>query len=387
MQATIKRLSIIKACIALEDDDVIEIQIEKLREVACADEVQCIIDQLAQHNYSVALNQIDSYIKESTGLIVFVDENINALKLELKIFEQKLQALSEQKSECINEINEFNKDYSFYLGDLIQSILQMKVELLAQQQLIKDAKFNEDNRTYKEEKSAVEQINNQLSDMRNQLGTLNEFSDEYERLYEQYIALKSLLEEKEDLLNEARKKAKASFEEAKEKSEYEEAKTQSDDFEQENNEVQDEIKATHDLSKGQIKELKKAYRKASKLCHPDIVSNELKEQAHELMSKLNEAYRLKDLQQVLAILSNLVSGQGFSVASDALFDVEKLTNQIELVKQQIDQLSQDMAELENDDTLQLIREIENKNEYFDSLAEELNDELEFYQSELAELNE
>lgn len=378
---------VIKTCIALEDDEIIDFQLGKLKALSCDEKITNIIGLLEAHNYSNAINEIDSYIDRNTGLIVFEDESINALKLELKVFEQKLQALSEQKSEYINDINEFNKDYSFHLGDLIQSILQMKVDLLAEQQLIKQTQFDQDNQAYKNEKSKVEHLSKKLSDMQSKLKALDEFSDEYEAFYEQYLALKALLEEKEFLLNEARKKAKTSFEDAKDKPEYEEAKAESDSFEQENEEVQEEIKASHNLNKEQIKELKKAYRKASKLCHPDIVADDLKEQAHEQMSRLNEAYRLKDLQQVLIILSNLESGQGFEVASDALFDVDMLTNQIALVKQQLEQLAQEMLELENDDTLKLIQEIENRNEYFDSLAEELKGELEFYQRELEGLRE
>lgn len=50
------------------------------------------------------------------------------------------------------------------------------------------------------------------------------------------------------------------------------------------------FKNTIKLNDDEKIEIKKLYKKAARLCHPDIVPIELKEKAHELMQLLNEAY-------------------------------------------------------------------------------------------------
>ena len=62
-----------------------------------------------------------------------------------------------------------------------------------------------------------------------------------------------------------------------------------------------------ELNDEQQQSLKEAYRKASKICHPDIVSDELKDQAHKIMSELNIAKKKNDLDKVKEILHTLQS--------------------------------------------------------------------------------
>ncbi|MBK7560888.1 MAG: DnaJ domain-containing protein [Chitinophagaceae bacterium] len=54
----------------------------------------------------------------------------------------------------------------------------------------------------------------------------------------------------------------------------------------------------NELNEDEQKELKQKYRKASKLCHPDVVSEEQKELADKLFAELNAAYASNDLKRV-----------------------------------------------------------------------------------------
>ena len=45
--------------------------------------------------------------------------------------------------------------------------------------------------------------------------------------------------------------------------------------------------------------LKEKYRLASKICHPDVVLESQKENAHKLFTELNSAYRINDLKKVI----------------------------------------------------------------------------------------
>ena len=62
------------------------------------------------------------------------------------------------------------------------------------------------------------------------------------------------------------------------------------------------------LTEDEQKELKSKYRKASKLCHPDLVSDEQKELATKLFAELSDAYERNDLEKVREILENLELG-------------------------------------------------------------------------------
>ena len=89
------------------------------------------------------------------------------------------------------------------------------------------------------------------------------------------------------------------------------------------------------LNEAQQQALKTAYRKACRLCHPDIVADELKELAHKIMSELNVAKKKNDLARVLEILHALESGESFGVASDTVDDKEQLKAKIADTKEKI----------------------------------------------------
>ncbi|MEZ9370837.1 hypothetical protein AB4140_18725 [Shewanella sp. 10N.286.51.B2] len=97
MQQLLKRLSIIKASVALEDYEIIELQISKIQSLELDNEAQSIIEQLNEHQYISAISSIDRYIDKNTGLVVYEGAQSAALKLELKMLELKLQGLSDKK--------------------------------------------------------------------------------------------------------------------------------------------------------------------------------------------------------------------------------------------------------------------------------------------------
>lgn len=78
------------------------------------------------------------------------------------------------------------------------------------------------------------------------------------------------------------------------------------------------------------KELKTLYKEASKLIHPDKVSENLKSIAHQIMSMINDAYQNKNVQFLNSILIKLKSG---SFEFNDLFVI--LNNSNDTVKSQI----------------------------------------------------
>lgn len=88
---------------------------------------------------------------------------------------------------------------------------------------------------------------------------------------------------------------------------YEEAK---DDYEQFNQSYQKNIKQEQpkQLSGNDLDKLKKLYREATKLCHPDKVAEEQKEAAEKVFKELRNAYEQNNLEVIRSILDDLQKG-------------------------------------------------------------------------------
>ena len=126
-----------------------------------------------------------------------------------------------------------------------------------------------------------------------------------------------------------------------------------------------------ELKDEDIKELKIMWKKACRLCHPDIVTDELKEKANEIMQSLNHAYSRRDINKVKQILLNLENGLVFEVSSDKIDNKEILKSKIEEFRQSIIHIQEEIENIKSDDTFKTISNLENWDEYFEELKNEL----------------
>ena len=121
MNQILKRLEIIKSSIAIAEDEIIELQMMKLEKLDVDEDVKHILKHLESFCYGDAVSEIDSYLKKYSGVVGYVDVELQSLKLELKALESELQELSQQKQESLNDIDEFNTMYSLRLGDSLMT--------------------------------------------------------------------------------------------------------------------------------------------------------------------------------------------------------------------------------------------------------------------------
>jgi transposase len=63
--------------------------------------------------------------------MVFQDPQIQGLKLELKLLENRLNELTDTQADLERQINKFNSDYMRRLGSLIEAILKKRAELFS----------------------------------------------------------------------------------------------------------------------------------------------------------------------------------------------------------------------------------------------------------------
>lgn len=137
-------------------------------------------------------------------------------------------------------------------------------------------------------------------------------------------------------------------------------------------------KDIHDLTEEQKLELKKIYRKATVLCHPDKFVNEsieIQRQAEEIFKELSEANEKNDIERVSQILANLEKGILSTEKGAKITDKDRLRSTIIRLKEKVKKLENDLITIKQSETYITILNIKNWDEYFNSLKEKLNKEL------------
>ena len=132
------------------------------------------------------------------------------------------------------------------------------------------------------------------------------------------------------------------------------------------------------LTSKEEQELKALYKKACRLCHPDMVDELFKEEAIAVFHKLNLANQRKDLPQVREILKQLEASQ-FSMAAMPS-DMQVLKKRKTTLSTEVIKIELEIGELKNDTTYQKIQSIKDWQRYFKITAMQL--EKEIYKQEL-----
>ena len=388
MHQILKRLELIKTSIAIEDEEIIALQVVKLSSMDVDDAVKKLLQKIADSDYGSVVSDIENYIGKHSGVMVYEDTELQGLRLELKVLENKLQELSEQKNEYINTINEFNTQYNLVLGDLIQKILHLKQEILYLETMNANSEYLRRKDEFEKNKYEYENLKEEFDEVANVLKDKNILDDDYDEFYEQYKRVKEALQDKENETKYEKEKLEEIEDGLDDDPVWEEYKKAKEDYKEFNDEYEEIINEDrYELNDEELAELKKIFRKASKLCHPDIVSDALKEQAHEIMQQLNEAYSRKDMKIIKEILFNLESGNGFEIASDSITDKELLKSKTVIMREDIEKVSMELEEMKQDEIVKLIEEGDTWDAYFESLKVQLEDEYESLKEKRNNLNE
>ena len=182
--------------------------------------------------------------------------------------------------------------------------------------------------------------------------------------------------------DETDEKAQEKFEEAE------------NDYEEYNKDYEELKNITYnELTDEETLELKKNYRKASLLCHPDRnmeEPEEVREQLEEIFKELNEANAENDIKKVKEILIKLEAKEFKSISTISIDyggnkNKEELRSKIEGMKSQLNELKTEIENVINSETYIKIYNIEDWALYFQNVKAQLYDQLTQLTNELNDL--
>jgi hypothetical protein len=157
------------------------------------------------------------------------------------------------------------------------------------------------------------------------------------------------------------------------KAKYEEAENDERQYrEQVNIEKEREV---FELTEEDKKELKKKFRKATFLCHPDKVNDEFKEAAQQIFIELKAAYDVNNLKKVTEILNDLEKVNYFKSKSETVSKKDLLKAAIAELHRRIKTLETEIITIKQSDTFKTTISISDWDEYFRITKEKLQREL------------
>jgi hypothetical protein len=137
-----------------------------------------------------------------------------------------------------------------------------------------------------------------------------------------------------------------------------------------------------ELSDVDQRNLKKLFKKASKLCHPDKMNPQYKNIAQDIFNKLKKAYDNNDINTVLKIIEELENGNLIQEANDEYLEKNSLYYFIFELNNSISNIEIYISEIKQSESYQNIIKIDNLDNYFDKLKKELTEELSTLNSEI-----
>lgn len=248
-EAVRRRLEMVRNLILLGEQDDLLPHLGKLRPVAEALRLQTILQALERGAYKAALESIEDYLRHDSTVVLREDADIPRLQLQLQALELRLESLSDEKTDLERNLVIFNRRYSDTLGALL-------IKVLAAQAGLSRHKAAASRQRAAENRAAAQEAEQEAEQDAQQAEQSQQDWQDYRREYteQQTTAAPSTLSAQEEV------------------------------------------------------ELKKLYRKACSLCHPDKFADEQKNTAHQAFVALQAFYHGNDLQALRELHATLKAG-------------------------------------------------------------------------------
>lgn len=215
----------------------------------------------------------------------------------------------------------------------------------------------------------------EIKNLENQLNAFDNEKIELEKLLSDFQYRHTI--ELGNIILEILKLRKLKFKTDKKK--YNEAEN---DYKQYNKQFEEEKnKQQFELTEEEKIELKKKFRKATFLCHPDKVNDKFKDAAQKIFIDLRAAYEANDLTRVNEILNDLENNNVFKSQSDTVSEKDKLKAAIAKLLIQIQSLETEIVTIKQSETFKTIFSITDWDNYFSITKQKLETELQELQTE------
>lgn len=415
-----QRLQLIRSCLELGETELLALQVEKLSAEALDADLQALVAVLQAGVYRQALPQLVDYLGRSQALVVAVDAEREALMAEWRQLERLWVERLAAQEDCEQRLEAYQRAHQQHLGERLEALLELRYQLHYQQvqeQLERKAAAETAAQAHR---AALQELKKQLLAALRQepaIEPLAETDEDEEEKAEEAEATPSFATEEEaldaelaehfrnhpDSLNdpevadlweatqEQERRCQAEEAEAQRLQDEWQANQQAQAFERSHQQQQEFKQESAQLAaqpeppllpEEEAQRLKKAYRRAARLCHPDLVTEDLKEQAHQLMAELNAAYHAQDLQQVERLLTHLQQGEAWT--QEPQLTLDELKGQMAQLREQLRQISQDLEALQATETYQLACNPEAWSAHFERLGQNLDRQLQQLRDQLAE---
>lgn len=156
--------------------------------------------------------------------------------------------------------------------------------------------------------------------------------------------------------------------------EFEKAQQEYKDFKEQYKKEKE--KEVYDLSPEEQEELKKKYRKAAMLCHPDrFTDEEMKTKAQQVFIQLDEAYKKNDLKKVREILGKLEQGIFDIEEPGAINNKSQLLERLNYLRSRLEEIKEELQKLLISKQYRDIISINNMKTFFEEEKVRLEKEL------------
>ena len=285
------RLDLIKTLIALDETDELAPHLAKLSQQPLPDELAQIVTLLRRGQFADAVSQIERFGKANAALTAWVDAELSALGIEIRILEVQVQALDAEKADIEKTLHDFSVQHALRLGDLILKLLDLR---------------------------------------RAQATTADEQRD---------------------------------------------TETDYDHYQQHYTETRQQPR--FDLTSDEQRDLKRRFRKAAQLCHPDVVAEALKTQAEQLFAELKAANDRNDLTRVTEILTTLERGDTFVPRSETVTEKALLKHERTRLQALVATLQTVVQTLRASEEYQTVSQLADWDAYFAEKRAQLAEQVEF----------
>lgn len=383
MKKLIKRLEIIKSAIELEDDEIIRHQLPYLKSESQDAVLTFIAVAIEQGKFTAALDAISAWLINKQSVTQWQDLELAACKLELKALEEQLRELIDKRNERIQLLDDFNDLYLVRLGPLTKQILHLRKQLAESTLRKAEAEARRRERDYRNCQQYISQAIDELTLLKQRWLGLSSLSHETveirQQIQQQTELVTALLAEIQELEKGFNTRNTESTRQARE-----EAKEKYERYQEQQNDAEQRHDNERKLSADQRQELKRLWRQASRLCHPDLVADEFKEKAHQLMVQLNQARQRGDFSAIHTLLESLKQGLEPLMASDLIDDLERLRRKISEVRSQIEAMLHELDALEKEESWRLATSLPDKDGWFKEQENLLSKTLNLLKRQVAE---